>query len=154
MKDIDVTITELTPMRVVSFLGFGENPESLAWNKVASFLEENNFTDQNQPIRIFGFNNPCPSAGSTKYGYEFWVTNINHVEMVKCTQDFTVKDYTGGLYATTPIKVSCGEEIPEWWQSLNVWCETSPFTISDHQWLEEHTIKGHPISLWLPIKKK
>ena len=31
MSDLEVRIVKLEPMRVVSFLGFGESPEELAW---------------------------------------------------------------------------------------------------------------------------
>ena len=34
MSELNVRIVKLEPMQVVSFLGFGESPEELAWGKL------------------------------------------------------------------------------------------------------------------------
>lgn len=156
MKKIEVSMVELAPMKVLSFLGYGESPESIAWEKTHQWMKKNEKELFTKKLRIFGFNNPCPSAGSKNYGYEFWISGIeDYLKNVKdSTQDSPlVKEFPGGFYATCPMQTSTGEEIPSWWAALNAWCETSPYTMAHHQWLEEHSMEGWPFSLWLPIIK-
>ena len=73
MSEKEVRIVNLEAMHIASALGFGKEPEGIAWNKILAFVAENNLKD-NKDIRYFGFNNPNPSAGSANYGYEQWVT--------------------------------------------------------------------------------
>jgi len=150
MKEIKVDVVELKPMRMLSFYGYGEQPEDIAWEKAASWLKENTYKIIPDKTRIFGFNNPCPSAGSSKYGYEFLVS-IN--EDVIPSSDMRITILPGGLYATATCQIEKGEEFPPYWKSLNAWCEESSYSFATHQWLEEHTIEGRPFAMFLPIKE-
>lgn len=150
MKEIKVNTVELKPMRMLSFYGYGEQPEDIAWEKVACWLKENSERINHEKIRIFGFNNPCSSAGSSKYGYEF-IVSVN--EYVIPSGDMRITDFPGGLYATAQCKIEKGEDFPLFWSSLNAWCEQSNYSYGTHQWLEEHTLEGVPFAMFLPIKE-
>ena len=73
MNTLDVRIVTLAPMRVASFYGFGPSPEFVAWEKLMAWSRPKGMLDGPTQARIFGFNNPNPSAGSPNYGYEFWI---------------------------------------------------------------------------------
>lgn len=149
MKDTNVEIIKLNPMKMISFYGYGQEPEDIAWEKLITWVKANNFRIDPNKNRIFGFNNPCPTAGSTNYGYEFWIS-VNsslHVE-----DDIKLIDFSGGLYACANLSVQSGEEIPKYWKTLNIWCENSKYDFGNHQWLEEHSADGNPCTMFLPIK--
>ena len=73
MNTLDVRLVTLAPMRVASFYGFGPSPELVAWEKLMAWSRPKGLLDGPTRARIFGFNNPNPSAGSPNYGYEFWI---------------------------------------------------------------------------------
>jgi AraC family transcriptional regulator len=134
MSDLDVRIVELPPMRVVSVSGFGEGPEGMAYDKMKAWAEAHNLLHQSH--RLFGFDNPPPSAGSPNYGYDVWMTVDDSVQS---DGDARIIDFPGGRYAVTRVEVkNPWEDIPSTWQKLVKWMETSKYSHGRHQWLEEH----------------
>ena len=147
INELAVHIMRLEPMRVASFHAFSASPEGEAWQKLVAWAEPRGLLNQPQTHRIFGFNNPNPSAGSPNYGYEFWL----QLTPDQAPTDVPVKDFGGGLYAVTRFKGS-GEAMPQVWQQLSKWCENSPYKFASHQWLEEHISSGDsPDSLELDL---
>jgi AraC family transcriptional regulator len=155
MKDLDVRIAKLDPMRVASAHAFGPNPETEAMNKLQAWAEPMGLLADPKRHRIFGFNNPDPSPGSPNYGYEFWIAVGPDVE---AEGDIKIKEFSGGLYAVTRCEVQgdAYDIIPATWQQLVAWREDSPYRCATHQWLEE--VLGPPgssdnfvLDLCLPI---
>lgn len=156
MADLDVRIVTLPPLRVASFHGFGAGPEEMAMAKLEAWATARGFLGDKAEHRIFGFNNPEPSPGSTNYGYEIWITVGQDVTSNGAA---TLKEFGGGLYAVTRCEVKDpGQDIPSTWKKLVAWCENSPYRMANHQWLEEHVVMSltHPpqqfvLDLYLPI---
>ena len=155
MSDLEVRIIKLEPMRVVSFLGFGESPEELAWEKLIAWAKPKGLLDDLKEHRLFGFNNPNPSAGSPNYGYEVWIVVDPDQEV---DGEAKIVDFEGGLYGVTRCVVPTGkfEVIGETWKKLNAWREDSEYNCGHHQWLEESLPLNPPdtefvLDLYLPI---
>jgi DNA gyrase inhibitor GyrI len=129
MKELEVQIVKLEPLRVVKTLGFGPNPEELAWKKLEGWFRQNNIVENLKAHRFFGFNNPGPTPGSPNYGYEQWATTEE-----KPAGELEIMDFPGGLYAVTHCKLA---NITETWRQLVLWRENSPYQTGYHQWLEE-----------------
>lgn len=155
MSDMEVRVVKLPPMRVACVNGFGEGPEGMAFDKMRAWAKEHNLPKGSH--RIFGYNNPDPAPGSPNYGYDVWLTVD---ESVKADGDARIIDFPGGLYAVARIEVkNPGDEIPNAWQKLVKWMETSKYHHGRHQWLEEHigplddTVNALPftLDLYLPI---
>jgi DNA gyrase inhibitor GyrI len=150
MADLDVRIVELAPMRVASAYGFGESPETQAWEKILAFAQKNGLGREN--ARFFGFNNPNPAPGSPNYGYEQWITVDQDT---KPEGDVRITEFGGGLYAVTRFKDV--NNIGEVWQSLVLWREDSTYRMGHHQWLEELLTEPdvpyeeYEFDLYLPI---
>jgi hypothetical protein len=68
-----VRIVYLPPCKVAASYFFGESPEDHAEKPLAEFIRGIKLPKDKPDIRVFGFNNPSP-AGSETYGYEFWVS--------------------------------------------------------------------------------
>ena len=81
MDQPDFRIVQLEPLRVASAHGFGEGPETLAWDKLTAWARERGLWQDGTSRRFFGFNNPDPSPGSPNYGYETWMTVGSEVEL-------------------------------------------------------------------------
>ncbi len=151
MSEIEVRITKLEPMRMVSAYGFGSEPEGIAWEKIKAFAQNYQLDLEDDSITTFGFNNPNPSKGSPNYGYEIWLPFDG--ELIADT-DLRIVEYGGGLYAVTTFKGL--ENIGEIWGKLVKWAEGSKYKRAHHQWLEELTTIEAPLdeyvfNLYLPI---
>ncbi len=133
MTDLAVRIVKLEPLRVASFHGFGPSPERLAAEKLAAWAGPRGYLADRTHHRIFGFNNPSPSAGSPNYGYEFWIVVGPEVE---AAPEVPVLDFAGGLYAVT--RCQGVENIGPTWGRLVQWLSDSRYGHAGHQWLEEH----------------
>ena len=131
MPEIVVRIISLEPMRFASTNGFGEQPETIAWEKLLSWAERQGIKDLDAH-RFFGFNNPNPSPGSPNYGYEQWMIVGPDVEG---DGEIEIKDYPGGLYAV--MRSEGLQNISENWMKLAVWREESKYQAAHHQWFEE-----------------
>ena len=64
MDDLKVKIVKLEPMRVICINGFGEGPETQAWEKMIAWAKAKGLWDDGKPKRFFGFNNPDPSPAA------------------------------------------------------------------------------------------
>ena len=155
MKNLDVQIVKLEPMRVATVLGFGPSPEEEAWAKLNAWVGPKGFRDRPEQHRIFGFNNPDPSPGSPNYGYELWIEVGPDVEP---EGDVRIQDFTGGLYAVARCEVPKGkyEVIGKIWKQLATWREDSKYKPGHHQWLEEAVQFETPalefvLDLYIPI---
>jgi DNA gyrase inhibitor GyrI len=155
MSDLDVRIVKLEPMRVASFLGFGPSPEDEAWRKLMFWARPRGLLDNREKHRLFGFNNPNPSAGSPNYGYEVWIVLDSDPEP---KGDAEIKGFDGGLYAVTRCPVPTGQfdVIGAGWKKLAAWREDSRYGQGTHQWLEESLPLDLPdtefvLDLYLPI---
>ena len=151
-----VQIVRLEPMRVASVLGFGPEPERLSWEKLLAYARPKGWLEPPYTHRIFGFNNPSPSAGSPNYGYELWITVGPEAQPEPGVE---IKDVPGGLYAVARWdgQGDPGSAIPAAWQRLVMWREQSRYHSARHQWLEESPlpagVPGAPflLDLYLPI---
>lgn len=154
MEHLDTRIIRLEPMTVVSALGFGPQPEILAWDKILAFARKNSLLDRPQRPRFFGFNNPNPSAGSPNYGYEQWMILPPGIQP---DNDLEVKDIPAGLYVVARFQGL--EHITQMWMRLVAWCEASRYRMSEAQCLEElispiedmDDLSKYIFDLYLPI---
>jgi len=135
MAQPDVHFETLPPMRVASFWGFGEQPEGIAWEKLNAWAGPRGLLGDLEAHPIFGFNNPNPSIGSTKYGYELWLCAGREMES---EGDMRVVDFEGGRYAVLHCEVPVGkyEFITESWERLLAWVEDSQYQMVCKQCLE------------------
>jgi DNA-binding transcriptional MerR regulator len=133
----NVRILYLPAATVAASHYIGENPEDAAGKLMDEFVKKVNLLDLKPDLRMYGFNNPSPQGNET-YGYEFWVTIPDDMEVPAPLQK---KHFEGGLYAAHCIKMGDFHE----WQLLGKWVENSteyeydarePFGMSGC--LEEH----------------
>ncbi len=133
MRELQVRIVELEPMRVACAHAYSASPELDAWDKLIGWAKPKGLLDDPDTHRIFGFNNPDPSPGSTNYGYEFWIVVGPEVAP---EGEIKIKDFSGGLYAVT--RCTGVENIGPTWKQLVMWAKESNHAHAHHQWLEEH----------------
>ncbi len=157
MSELDVRIVELPPMHVASFLGFGKEPESKAWEKLIPWARSRGLLDDPEEHPLYGFNNPDPSAGSPNYGYEVWIKVDPNLDPGD-GEAAEMKSFDGGLYAVARCEVPKGdfEVIGKTWKRLVAWREGSRYQCGAHQWLEQSLVENHPelefvLDLFLPI---
>jgi DNA gyrase inhibitor GyrI len=157
MSEQEIRIETLLPMRVLCFNGFGAGPEGIALDKLNAWLSEKRLTADDNQRRVFGYNNPSPSAGSPNYGYDVWITVDNDTQ---AEGEARIIDFPGGLYAVLrcPVTAPWGD-IPSAWKRLVTWVENSKYHNASHQWLEEHlswpdnTGNNFTLDLYFPIKE-
>jgi DNA gyrase inhibitor GyrI len=137
MSGIKVEVIDLEPLRFASFYSFGPSPEFIAFEKLEKWAKPLGYLDDRDKHRIFGFNNPNPSAGSPNYGYEFWIEVGPEIEP---DGDMRLIEFKGGKYAVTscPVPEDDIEVISTTWHKLATWLEDSPYRYGSHQWLEKH----------------
>lgn len=109
----NVRIIHLPPCTVAASHYFGENPENNAGKPLEEFVKRIDLPKLKPDLRMFGFNNPSPTANET-YGYEFWVTIPDDLDVPAPLQK---KHFDGGLYAAHCIKMGDFHE----WQLLGQW---------------------------------
>jgi AraC family transcriptional regulator len=156
MENQDVRIVTLPPMRMASFYAFSSSPELESWNKVVDWAKSHGCWQEAPAIRIFGFNNPDPSAGSPNYGYEFWLTIGSDVQP---DNEIKIKQFSGSMYGVLRCDApgSPWDFIPAAWGKLVKWFESSHYKKGNHQWLEEHLSRtdsntsGFVLDLYMPI---
>lgn len=105
---IDIRIVYLPPATVASYCCVRENPEDEAGAQIYAFIRENNLPALKPDFRLYGFNNPSPRPGENVYGYEFWATIPEDMEV---KTPFVKKRFAGGLYAAHCIKMG---DFHEW----------------------------------------
>lgn len=137
MDTLNVRVITLSPLRVASFYGFGPGPEAMAWEKLIAWSRPKGLLDPPARARIFGFNNPSPSAGSPNYGYEFWIEAGPEVAVApEDGPEVKIVHFDGGRYAVA--RCLSVETITSTWQALVNWLANSSYQPGSHQWLEEH----------------
>jgi DNA gyrase inhibitor GyrI len=152
MNAPDVRIVQLESMRVATFYGYSETPEDDAHKQCNAWLKEMGLFGQPESYRSFGFNNPDPTPGSPKYGYEIWIPIDSEKDIGK---DVKTSKFSGGLYGVT----GCDSlnTIGQDWKRLLAWRETSKYKAGSHQWLEELLTKSETnyeafrFDLYIPI---
>lgn len=150
METEKVEIVTLPAARVASAWGFGAGPEDVAWAKLESWAKPLGLLDA-PGARVFGFNNPNPSAGSPNYGYEFMVTVGPEVEP---GPEIRIGELKGGKYAVMPARVETdpGTDIPAAWRRLDKWVAEHGYRMGHHQWLEEMDAAGQLVALWYAVQ--
>lgn len=136
MEKKNVRIVALGKGTVVSFSGYGVQPELEAWAKLQAYASPKNEMEKiGRTRRVFGFNNPNPSLGSSEYGYEFWYL-LRPGEEVQGEEN--IKEFSGGRYAVLRCQVEGDPEvIPGGWSTLAAWQEENGYRRGTHQLLEE-----------------
>jgi len=159
MAELEVHLVKLEPMRVASVRVVSRTPEQDAWEKLRVWAGPLRLLDNLESHPVFGFNNPSPSLGRLKYGYEFW---IKIGPDMTATADIEVKDFPGGLYAVTSCKLlgdPSGRDIPRTWRKLMKWVKSNKY-----RWRRTHELERlqNPLSpvrdwvldLCLPVEER
>jgi len=135
MSELNVRVVTLPPMRVAAFHAFSPSPEEDALAAMAAWAKQQGLSGP-PAQRLFGFDTTDTAPGSTKRGYEVWLTV--GPEIVG-DEGATIKQFGGGLYAVTHCIVrDPWQDIPGTWKKLAQWAEGSAYRMGNHQWLEEH----------------
>lgn len=166
MSDLEVRLISLPSMQVASVLGFGPNPEELAFSKLYAWARPLGLLDDPEKHPIFGFDNPSPSPGSPNYGYELWLAVGSEFRLDESAQEVSLKEFSGGRYAVTRCEVPEADGmgatdpaytiIPETWKKLITWREEHGYRFGGHQWLERVVHEQRPgiqfiLDLHMPI---
>ncbi|MNW40803.1 HTH-type transcriptional regulator HmrR [compost metagenome] len=130
---MEIRIVYLPPATVAACQHTGENPEEVAGEKTYSFIKESNLSVLKPDFRLYGFNNPSPQEGQAEYGYEFWVTIPDNMEL---QEPFVKKRFAGGLYAAHCIKFG---NFNEWETFTNLLKHNEEYEID---WREPHGMGG------------
>lgn len=167
MKLTDVRIVHLPAATVAAARYFGPDPEDHAGLMIADFTREHKLWETGD-VRLYGFNSPNPPPEGGEYGYEFWVTIPDDMDV---PEPLEKKRLTGGTYAAHAIKMGDFHE----WQWLFKWAyESEEYEIAGsgtpedmYGCLEEHlnfyghiqeTTEGEPeipqLDLLIPVRKK
>ena len=164
----DVRIVHIPAAAVASARYFGPDPENHAGRMIADFTRENKLWEKVPDLRMFGFNSPNPPPEGGEYGYEFWVTIPDDMDVPAPLEK---KRLPGGTYAAHAIRMGDFHE----WQWLFKWAyESGEYEIAGsgtpedmYGCLEEHlnfyehiqeTPEGEPeipqLDLLIPVRKK
>ena len=165
MKLTDVRIVHLPAATVAAARYFGPDPEDHAGLMIADFTREHKLWKTGD-VRLYGFNSPNPPPEGGEYGYEFWVTIPDDMDV---PEPLEKKRLEGGTYAAHAIKMG---DFHEW---LFKWAyESEEYEIAGsgtpedmYGCLEEHlnfyghiqeTTEGEPeipqLDLLIPVRKK
>lgn len=117
MKLRDVRIVHLPASAVAAARYFGPDPEDHAGQMIADFARENKLWEHGD-VRLYGFNSPNPPPEGGEYGYEFWVTIPDGMEV---PEPLVKKHFKGGTYAAHAIKMGDFHE----WAWLARWVDES-----------------------------
>lgn len=104
----NVRVIFLPPSTVALSHYIGENPEDNANQKLFNFIRKSNLAKLKPGFRVYGFNNPSPKCIDETYGYEFWVTIPDDMEV---PEGLNKKQFDGGLYFAHCIKMG---DFHEW----------------------------------------
>lgn len=164
----DVRIVHLPAATVAAAHCMGPDPEDRAGAMIARFARENRLWETESTMRLYGFNHPSPPPEGGEYGYEFWLTIPEDMEV---SAPLEKKRFPGGTYAAHCIQMGNFQE----WAWLAQWVEESGEYTADGSGtpedmfggLEEHlnyyehiqaAPEGEPeipqLDLLLPVKRK
>ena len=117
-KLTDVRIVYLPPVTVAASHYIGEDPENHASQPLMAFIRESKLAQRKPDMRMYGFNHPNPPEGGGIYGYEFWITIPEDMEV---PAPLVQKHFPGGLYAAHAIQMGNFHE----WGWLHNWVQNS-----------------------------
>lgn len=100
-EKMDIRIIYIPPSKVAAYRCVGESPEEPAKELISAFIKESNLQTVKPDFRLYGFNSPSPEEGQREYGYEFWVTIPDDMEVKSPIEK---KELSGGLYAAHCIQ--------------------------------------------------
>lgn len=130
---MDIRFVYLPPATVASSQYIGKNPEDTAGARIYSFIKEKNLPAVKPDFRLYGFNNPSPQGPEEVYGYEFWVTIPEDMEVA---EPLVKKKFDGGLYAAHCIKMG---DFHEWQTFTEVMQKHEEYEIN---WREPYGMGG------------
>ena len=107
-ENVEVRFIDLPPMTVAAAQYTGDEPENHAQAMLEDFIEKADLVNKMPGLRMFGFNNPSPEKPDDVYGYEFWVTIPESMEVPAPLEK---KTFEGGLYAAHAIRTG---DFQEW----------------------------------------
>lgn len=157
-------IVYLPPATVAASHYVGDNPEDVAGDRLAEFVKATGLQRKKPDLRCYGFNNPCPQTPGETYGYEFWVTIPEDMEV---PAPLTKKQFAGGLYAAHCIPMGEFHQ----WEPFYIWAtnhkdyEIDPRepismggTMEEHlniySYYENNETDIHQLDLLIPIKPR
>lgn len=164
----DVRIVHLPAATVAAARYFGPDPENHAGRMIADFAREVRIWETGSSVRLYGFNSPNPPPEGGPYGYEFWLTIPEGLDVPPPLEK---KLFPGGAYAAHCIRMGDFHE----WAWLARWVDESPDYAPDGSGtaadmfgsLEEHlnyyghirsTPEGEPeteqLDLLLPVRPR
>ncbi len=167
-KLTNVRIVHLPAATVAAAHYIGPDPEDHAGRMIADFARKNKLWETGSSVRQYGFNHPNPPPEGGEYGYEFWVTIPDDMDVPAPLEK---KHFPGGTYAAHCIQMGNFHE----WQWLFGWAyESEEYEINGsgtpedmYGCLEEHlnfydhiqeAAEGEPettqLDLLIPVKKK
>lgn len=113
-KLTDVRIVYLPPSTVASSRHYGEEPEGHARIAMQKFVDDTKLWEVKPDMRLYGFNSPNPQSNNPIYGYEYWVTIPEDMEV---PEPLEKKYFEGGEYAAHTIKMGNFHQ----WAWLDAW---------------------------------
>ncbi len=114
----DVRIVYLPPATVAASHYIGDEPENNASRPLFAFIRESGLIQRKPDMRMYGFNHPNPPEGGGVYGYEFWITIPEEMDV---PAPLLKKRFPGGLYAAHAIQMGNFHE----WGWLHNWVQSS-----------------------------
>lgn len=130
---MDVRIIYLPPSKIAAYRYIGDSPEDVAKKVIYTFIRESNLPEIKPDFRLYGFNNPSPQEGQKEYGYEFWVTIPEDMEV---KTPIEIKQFDGGLYAAHCINFG---DFDEWETFVNLMMNNQEYEV---QWREPEGMGG------------
>ncbi|NLG25794.1 MAG: MerR family transcriptional regulator [Clostridiales bacterium] len=115
-KLTDVRMLYLPPATVAASHYIGEEPERHAGERLDEFARASRLWEIKPDMRMYGFNHPNPSAERPVYGYEFWLTIPDDLDV---PAPLVKKRFPGGLYAAHVIRMGDFHE----WEWLWDWAQ-------------------------------
>ncbi len=118
-RSLNVRIVHLPPMTVAAFHYIGPECEDHAGAMAEAFIRQSRLYDRKPDSRMLGFNHPNPTQDHPVYGYEYWLSIPEDLEV---PAPGCKKHIPGGLYAAHAMEFPNFHE----WQWLLDWVENSP----------------------------
>lgn len=115
----DVRIVHLPASAVAAAHYIGPDPEGRAGRMIADFARQSRIWETGSSVRLYGFNSPNPPPGGGEYGYAFWLTIPEDMEVPAPLEK---KYFPGGAYAAHCIRMGDFHQ----WAWLARWVEESP----------------------------
>jgi effector-binding domain-containing protein len=144
-------VVNVPESKAARFHAFSSSPEEEAWGRMMEWAQAHGFwkagvmLEPDASARIYGYNNPNPSAGSPNYGYEFLAVGPDPDGAPD------VVDFPGGRYVVVPFEGDDPHGLPEAWRALVERAEREGHETGHHQWLERHLPPGFHVHLYLPV---